>query len=114
MESNKNPWYYKLNGELIKKRKPCVPGDLVHIKSHDGLYSVHYVYLDCFVIMKKRQLINVPWDDFKCLKGEGNSPHSSIKKEIKSSLYLMQLQNQVNQNMVDRLNGMLKALKNRL
>ena len=114
MENNKNHWYYKLNGTLVKEKKLCLPGDLVHIKTFKGLYKVEYVYVDCFVVMKKRQLINIPWEDFKCLKGEGNSPHSSIKKEIKSSLYLMQLQNSVNQSMIDRLNGMLKSLKNRL
>jgi len=113
MSDNKNHWYYMLNGKLIKERKPCVPGDMVHIKTFEGLYSVQYVYADCFVIMKKRQLINIPWEDFKCLKGEGNSPHSLIKKEIKSALYVTQLQSAINGDMINKLNGMLKSLKNR-
>lgn len=35
-----NPWYYFLNGQLIKKLKPCVPGNQVHIKKMDGMF--HY------------------------------------------------------------------------
>jgi len=96
MKDNKNDWYYYLNGKLVKEKKPCLQGDMVHINTFKGLYKVEYVYADCFVIMKKRQLINIPWEDFKCLKGYGSSPESILKNEIKKSLYLMQMQNSIN------------------
>lgn len=74
-----NPWYYTINGNLVKKKKPCMPGDYVHLKSRGGCYRVYYVYVTNFVVMKNRKLVDVPWDDFKHLKGDGERYRNSIK-----------------------------------
>lgn len=79
-----NPWYYYLNSQLIKKRKPCLPGDYVHLKSFSGCYRVYSVRINCFVIMKNRELIEVCWEQFRCLKGEGQSEEAQIKKDLRA------------------------------
>lgn len=79
-----NPWYYKINGELIKKQKPCLVGDMVHLNNMDGCFKVHYVYVSNFVVMKKRKLVDVSWDNYKCHKGEGISKEAKIKRLTKS------------------------------
>ena len=47
-----NPWYYKINGILYKKPKPCFDGDFVHIKSFTGCFKVYEIKLDHFVVVK--------------------------------------------------------------
>lgn len=76
-----NPWYYKINGQLIKEKKPFTAGDKVHLYSLDGCYNVISVHLHYFTIMKNRELRKIKWDDFKCLKGQGASELSKYKRE---------------------------------
>lgn len=76
-----NPWYYILNGELIKEKKPCLDGDKVHIYSLEGCFNVIEVYLSFFTITKNRKIIKIKWDDFRCLKGYGTSELSLYRKK---------------------------------
>jgi hypothetical protein len=78
-----NPWYYKINGELIKEKKPFGTGDKVHLHSLDGCYNVIGVELNYFTIMKNREIRKIKWEDFRCLKGFGTSEISQYKKEHK-------------------------------
>lgn len=66
-----NPWYYILDGVLIKKQKPCVPGDMIHLTHRNGMYKVLFVEIDHFSVMINRQIVAMPWRYFKCRKGEG-------------------------------------------
>lgn len=79
-----NPWYYYLNSQLVRKRKPCMPGDYVHLKSFTGCYRVYSVKINCFTIMKNRELIEVCWEQFRCLKGCGESEESQLRKELRA------------------------------
>jgi len=78
-----SPWYYKINGNLIKERKPCLPGDYVHIKKWEGCYRVYYVDVFTFTILKNRKFHRLSWSEFRCLKGNGTSELSQIKKQLK-------------------------------
>ena len=78
-----NPWYYKINGELYKKPKPCFDGDFVHIKSFTGCFKVHEIKIDHFVVVKNHKKIKIPWDYFMCLKGQGNSEETLLKRRLK-------------------------------
>lgn len=78
-----NPWYYSIGKTLIKKMKPCKPNDLVHIKDLNGCFTVIEVNVTNFIIMKNRKYIEITWDRFICLKGEGTNVESEIKKELK-------------------------------
>ena len=79
-----NPWYYKINGELIKKRKPCLEGNYVHITRWSGCYKVHYVTLNYFVVMKNREEVKIGWNEFSCLSGEGTSEETFLKRRLRS------------------------------
>ena len=77
-----SPWYYRIRGTVVKKLKPCMPGDQVHITSMQGCFKVHRVTLDHFIIIKQRAEIAIEWNEFVCLKGEGTSDISMMKREI--------------------------------
>jgi len=79
-----NPWYYKLNNALVKKMKPCMPDNYVHVKRWHGCYRVYDVTLSYFTILKAREKVRLPWSDFECLKGKGTSVMSETKRELKS------------------------------
>lgn len=79
-----NPWYYYLNSQLVKKRKPCMTGDFVHLKSYSGCYKVYSVKINSFTIMKNRKEIELPWEQFRCLKGQGDSEEVLLKRDLKS------------------------------
>ena len=82
-----NPWYYNNNnGELVKKRKPCLPGDQVHTKSFDGCFTVHDVKLDYFTIVKNREYKKIPWNCFICLKGNGMSTEAQLKVKLRNAI----------------------------
>ena len=83
-QPNFNPWYYHLSGKLVKKMKPCLPGNHIHIYKWDGCYQVVDVKINHFVIKKNRELISLPWTEFRCLKGEGKSDMSILKRELKA------------------------------
>ena len=82
MEIN-NPWYYTINGELYKKRKPCLDGNFVHIKLFTGCFKVHKIKLDYFVVIKDRKERKIPWDCFICLQGQGTSEETILKRRLK-------------------------------
>jgi hypothetical protein len=79
-----NPWYYKLDGVLVKKMKPFLPDNYIHVKRWEGCYRVYDVTLTHFSIMKNREKVWLTWDEFECLKGEGKSIISEAKRELKS------------------------------
>lgn len=81
-----SPWYYKINGQLVKKKKPCLPDQYVHVNKWDGAYRVYDVTVDHFVIKKNREFVNLPWSEFRCLKGEGDSEEAVVKRKIKALL----------------------------
>ena len=66
-----SPWYYMLDGELVKRRKPCLEGDYVHLHRWQGCYRVHRADLHGFNVMKNRRNVRLGWEQFRCLKGEG-------------------------------------------
>ena len=101
---NYNPWYYFLDGLLVKKLKPCVPGNQVHIKKWMGCFTIHDVKIDGFYVMRNRELVKLSWDNFICLKGEGESFESKLKKELKSLIIK-------NNEMGLTINSMIKLLK---
>ena len=86
-----NPWYYYFYHELIKKKKPCLPGDYIHLHSREGCYKVYYVNMYKFAIKKNGKLLYLPWHCFKCLKGEGNSPEAILKKREKTVRALIEI-----------------------
>jgi hypothetical protein len=59
-----NPWYYYLNGKLVKKRKPAMPGDVVLIsKPYDAgckFTVVGEVYIGGFHDQYRKYY---PWDE---------------------------------------------------
>jgi hypothetical protein len=77
-----NPWYYKINGVLYKKPKPCFDGDFVHIKSFTGCFKVYEIRLEYFVVVKNGEKKNIPWDCFICLKGQGTSEEKILKRRL--------------------------------
>jgi len=92
-----NVWYYYLGNELIKEKKPVLPGQFIHTHSLMGCYLVYDVKITHFTIMKDRKLINLPWDEFRCKKGQGTSLETRIKRtlndieNIKTDLDLVKL-----------------------
>jgi hypothetical protein len=64
-----SPWYYMLNGVLIKERKPCLPGERIHIYKWNGCYNVYHVNKNGFTIKKHGKDVTLPWDEFKFKKG---------------------------------------------
>lgn len=101
---NYNPWYYFLNGLLIKKLKPCVPRNQVHIKQWMGCFTVHDVKIDGFYVMRNREMVKLPWDEFICLKGEGQSLEAKLKRELKCLVFK-------NKEIESTINSMIKLLK---
>jgi hypothetical protein len=83
-----NPWYYYKDNVLIKEKKPCVPGNQVHIKTYEGCYNVYDVFIDGFYIQRKGVYVKIPWSDFICLKGNGNSKEAKLKKELNQLITL--------------------------
>jgi len=81
-----NPWYYYEGTTLIKKEKPCMPDNLVHIITWQGCYKVVDVYIDHFTVIKQRTEYKIPWNHFICLKGEGKSDTTLLKRYIKTTL----------------------------
>ena len=79
-----NPWYYYLNSQIVKKRKPCLTGDFIHLKSFSGCYKVYAVNTRTFTVMKNRKEVEFPWEQFRCLKGQGDSEEVLLKRELKS------------------------------
>ena len=78
-----NPWYYYSNGRLIKKRKPCLTNDYVHINGMNGMYQVKSTSITFFTITKNREERQITWDKFQCLKGQGTSEDTIIKRKLK-------------------------------
>jgi hypothetical protein len=64
-----SPWYYMLNGVLIKERKPCLPGMKIHIHKWEGCYNVHNVNKYGFTIKKRGEYVCLLWNEFRCRKG---------------------------------------------
>jgi hypothetical protein len=83
-----SPWYYKIEGELIKKQKPCLEGNYIHIKKWDGCYRVHSVNVNNFSIMKNREIVKLPWSEFRCLKGDGIITTEKKLKNLQINLLL--------------------------
>ena len=50
MKQKNNPWYYYLNGSLVKKRKPAMVGDVacVDMSTYYKMVTVHQVYIGGF------------------------------------------------------------------
>lgn len=88
-----SPWYYimggvwvrtrsgfiKAGGELVKRRKPCLKGDYVHLHCWEGCYRVLDADVNGFMVMRNRNRTLLSWDRFRCLKGHGQSPEKRIK-----------------------------------
>lgn len=83
MKNIRSPWYFYRNGVLIKKRKPFFIGDYVHINKWDGCYKVEDVTVEGFKIKKDHKIVFLPWEEFRCLKGEGKSDITMIKRELR-------------------------------
>lgn len=62
MKQKNNPWYYYLNGSLVRKRKPAMPGDVVCVDMslYYKLVEVHQVYIGGFHDKKK---VYYDWDN---------------------------------------------------
>lgn len=91
---NPSPWYYIVNGVLIKKPKPIMPGDYVHIHRWEGCYKVYRVNLVRFEIRKAGKYVLLPWSEFRCRKGSGTDIRSILRKQInllKGNLELMNI-----------------------
>ena len=86
-----SPWYYVLNGELIKQLKPCNKGDQIHIHKWEGCYTVHWVNVNGFRISKNREFYTLPWSEFRCKRGAGNSPEKhqkNLRREFEADISL--------------------------
>lgn len=99
-----NPWYYLYNGNLVKEKKLCMPGDQVHLNNMEGCFTVHYVYATNFVVMKNRKLVDVKWEDYRCHRGQGTSEEAFVKKVAKQVL-----QQQI--ELTNTLNALLVSIK---
>ena len=86
-----NHWYYYYDNELIKKKKPCLPGNYIHVHRWEGCYLVHHVNIHTFTIKKSGKFVSLNWNLFKCLKGEGTSPESILKKREKTVRALIEI-----------------------
>jgi hypothetical protein len=93
-----NPWYYRIDGKLYKKQKPCFVGDFVHIKPFNGCFRVHEIKLDYFVVVKNREKIKITWGDFICFKGNGHSEETILRRKLK------RLANSINLNIIQQIN----------
>lgn len=112
MEEQKyNPWYYTIGKSLIKKKKPCLPHDLVHIKDLDGCFKVIDVKLTHFMVMKHRKFIEITWDRFICLKGEGTSVESEMKRELRYMSFKIHQMSAQNEITLNEIKTFMKSLK---
>jgi hypothetical protein len=111
MSNHYNPWYYTIGSTLIKKLKPCVPGDQIHIVGMTGCFNVHDVKIDHFVIVKKREERKITWDKFACKKGEGTSLETQVKRGLNDALYQIQINQIANAILSKELTSLLKDLK---
>lgn len=66
-----SPWYYRMGGILVKRQKPFLPGNYIHIKRWEGCYRVWDANVNHFTIIKNRRLVRLGWEEFRCLKGGG-------------------------------------------
>lgn len=82
-----SPWYYILNGELVKKLKPCLEGDYVHTNKWGGCYRVYDATVNGFCVLKNREYRWLPWEEFRCLKGEGDSIEKYQKAIKKATIH---------------------------
>lgn len=106
-----NPWYYYIGTEIIKKRKPCLTGDYVHLKNLTGCYKVYCTSIRSFVIMKNHNKIEIPWEQFRCLKGHGDSEETVLKRQLKEVLYKINVSIVKQTDMSELLNNELKNLR---
>lgn len=83
MKAECNPWYYALDGVLVKRRKPFMDGDYVHVHKWEGCYRVMWVGVKGFTVMKGGVERLLPWSQFKCMKGQGSSREVLLKREIR-------------------------------
>lgn len=104
MKKTYSPWYYYYGNKLIKKPKPCLPGNYIHIHKWDGCYYVEEASARGFTIKKNRELVFLPWEEFRCLQGEGKSDMTMIKRELR------RLGSSLTGN-VFQINSLLKLLK---
>lgn len=79
-------FYYKINGVLIKKIKPCHENDRVHIHRWEGCYKVHSVDVGGFTIRKNGEFVYLPWAEFRCKSHEGNSQIKHEKARDKKNI----------------------------
>jgi len=100
----KKAWYYKLNGVLVKKLKPCHKNDKVHIHRWEGCYNVHEVSINGFTIRKNGEFIELPWAEFRCKSGEGDSPEKTLK--VHKRFMIREIESQITS-----LNTKLKRIK---
>lgn len=95
-------WYYKLSdGTLVKEKKPCRPGDHVHLISMPGCFKVYECHLSHFVIKKKGKWRNISWDDFKCLMGA----EKALRQEKDWLVLGVILEHAYEKNQVKKMNG---------
>lgn len=98
-KTNSRRWYLYLGDALVKVKKPCFDGDLIHLKSRDGCFKVHYVTALGIHILIKDVIHIFPWEDFRCLKGEGMSDLKLLKEThrniAKSTLLLKDIKSQL-------------------
>jgi len=106
-----NPWYYYIGNEIVKKRKPCLTGDFVHLHSRSGCFMVHSTTTRYFTIMKNREEIRISWDQFRCLKGQGDSEETLLKRELRSAIGTINLSILSQTLMSEYFNGELKNLR---
>lgn len=76
-------WYYMLNGELIKQKKPCIEGSRVHLHRWDGVYTVHRATVSSFRVRKNGEYVDLPWSEFRCLYGMGTSFEANLKRDLR-------------------------------
>jgi hypothetical protein len=80
-----------LDGELVKKRKPCLEGDYVHLHRWQGCYRVHKADLYGFNVMKNRRNVRLEWKEFRCLKGMGEERMSKRQEQDDAVIGLLKL-----------------------
>lgn len=80
-------WYYFLDGKLVKQKKPCIAGDVVHIKRWDGAYRVLEATVGGFQVRKNGECVTLPWSEFRCNYGKGKSITAEFKRELRSIVH---------------------------
>ena len=95
-------WYYMLNGKLVKEMKPCVEDNYIHIHRWNGCYRVYDATVVGFCIIRNREYVWLPWEEFRCLKGAGDSPEKYNKLLKRVTIHRIQ----------NRITLLTKELKN--